>query len=143
VTALPIVYKPEEVAAALKVTTRTVYSMLRLGRLPASRVGDLWRISDEHLRQFLTGVSPAARQLSKALSAAKKATKAPDVVAVLDLLEWVVGQNMPRTRKLDAVNGMKCLYLDRVSAASKKELEAAAKAFLEEEGGTGREEGRA
>lgn len=134
-TALPVVYTPEELAEVLKVTTRTVYTMLRTGRLPASRVGDLWRISEENVQEFLTGVSPAARQLSKALAAAAKTTKAGELTAVLELLEWVVGQNMPLPKKRDVVRKMKPLYLDRVPAAAKKRLEDAVKAFLEEEAG--------
>jgi excisionase family DNA binding protein len=131
---LPVIYKPEEVAKVLNVSTRTIYSMLRLGRLPASRVGDLWRISEENLREFLTGLSPAAHQLLKAFASAKKATKAREVVDVLDLLEWVVGKSVPLARKRDALRVMRPLYLDRVPAATKKRLEAAVKAFLEEEG---------
>jgi putative molybdopterin biosynthesis protein len=138
VIAFPVMYTPEEVAEVLKVTTRTVYSMLRRGRLPASRVGDLWRISEENLREFLSGVSPAAHQLAKALSFARRAAKAREVVAVLELLEWVVGQNLPPARKREAMQGMRALYLNRVPLAAKKRLEAALKAFLEE-GGGGRE----
>ncbi|TMC00018.1 MAG: helix-turn-helix domain-containing protein [Chloroflexi bacterium] len=38
---------PEQVAERLQVTERTVYGWLRRGRLPALKLGRLWRIRPE------------------------------------------------------------------------------------------------
>ena len=44
---------PEQVAERLQVTERTVYGWLRRGRLPALKLGRLWRIRPEDLEAFL------------------------------------------------------------------------------------------
>lgn len=46
-------YRPEELAAKLKVTRRSVYQWLLDGRLKGEKVGDTWRISEEHVRAFM------------------------------------------------------------------------------------------
>lgn len=48
-----IVYTPEEVAAILKVTTKTVYNLIHRKELPASRVGSLFRITEDQLSRYL------------------------------------------------------------------------------------------
>ena len=45
----PAMLTPDEVAKKLKVTRRTVYSHMRSGQLPASRVGRQWRVREEDL----------------------------------------------------------------------------------------------
>ena len=44
---------PEQVAERLQVTERTVYGWLRRGKLPALKLGRLWRIRSEDLAAFL------------------------------------------------------------------------------------------
>lgn len=44
---------PEEVAQKLKVSRRTIYLWLRQGRLKGVKVGDLWRIPESALREFI------------------------------------------------------------------------------------------
>jgi len=46
---------PEEVARKLKVSRRTIYLWLRQGRLKGVKVGDLWRIPESALREFIEG----------------------------------------------------------------------------------------
>jgi excisionase family DNA binding protein len=45
-------YTPEEVAASLRVTRRTVYEWLKIGRLRGLRVGRGWRIRPEDVEAF-------------------------------------------------------------------------------------------
>lgn len=47
------VYTVREVAAYLKVTTKTVYRMLEDSRLNGSRLGYTWRIRESDLIAFL------------------------------------------------------------------------------------------
>src|ERR1700737_2924514 len=49
---------PEEVAARLRVTRRTVYAWLKIGRLRGLRAGKGWRIRPQDLEAFL--LPPAA-----------------------------------------------------------------------------------
>ena len=44
---------PEQVAERLQVTERTVYGWLRRGKLPALKLGRLWRVRPEDLEGFL------------------------------------------------------------------------------------------
>ena len=44
---------PEQVAKRLQVTEWTVYGWLRRGKLPALKLGRLWRIRPEDLETFL------------------------------------------------------------------------------------------
>ena len=44
---------PEQVAERLQVTERTVYGWLRRGKLPALKLGRLWRIRPQDLEAFL------------------------------------------------------------------------------------------
>ncbi|MEW6572953.1 MAG: helix-turn-helix domain-containing protein [Bacillota bacterium] len=46
-------FTPEEVAEKLKISRSTVYLWLRQGRLKGVKVGDLWRISEEAIQEFL------------------------------------------------------------------------------------------
>ena len=46
---MPQFITPTEAARALKVSTRTIYEHLRSGRLPALKIGSLWRIDAEDL----------------------------------------------------------------------------------------------
>ena len=46
-------FTPEEVAAELKVSRRSVYEWLRTGKLHGLRAGGLWRIKQEDLDSFL------------------------------------------------------------------------------------------
>src|SRR5438105_1633493 len=52
-------YTPEEVAASLRVTRRTVYEWLKIGRLRGLRVGRGWRIRAEDVEAF-THAGPGA-----------------------------------------------------------------------------------
>lgn len=48
-------YTPEEVAAILQVTRRTVYSYIKAGRLSALKIGRNVRIPEDRLEQFIQG----------------------------------------------------------------------------------------
>lgn len=58
------IYTPEELAAKLQVTVRTVYKLIKSGQLPASQVGRQYRISDEQLARFMDSqeVKPLEKQ---------------------------------------------------------------------------------
>jgi len=43
----------EEVAQFLRLTTRTVYTMVEVGILPGTKIGGVWRIDREQLEQKL------------------------------------------------------------------------------------------
>jgi len=49
----------QEVANILKVTVRTVYSLLESGELQGVKIGRVWRVSEDDLRAFI-----AQRELS-------------------------------------------------------------------------------
>ena len=46
-------FTPQEVAGKLKVNIHTVYRWIREGKLDAVKIGDLWRIPESVLREFL------------------------------------------------------------------------------------------
>lgn len=46
-------YTIDEVAEYLRVTRRTIYRYIKQGKLPAYRVGDSWRFSDEDISEYL------------------------------------------------------------------------------------------
>lgn len=43
----------QEVASILKVTVRTVYSLLESGELQGVKVGRVWRVSEDDLQAFI------------------------------------------------------------------------------------------
>ena len=51
---------PEQVAERLQVTERTVYGWLRRGKLPALKLGRLWRIRPQDLEACLDGARTKA-----------------------------------------------------------------------------------
>src|SRR5436309_4531607 len=55
---------PEQVAERLQVTERTVYGWLRRGRLPALKLGRLWRIRPADLEAFLESARTKAHNIS-------------------------------------------------------------------------------
>lgn len=56
---LPAFFTPQEVASMLRVSRRSVYNWMRAGKLPASKVGDTWRVSQRQLDAFLEAGKPA------------------------------------------------------------------------------------
>jgi excisionase family DNA binding protein len=46
-------YTPEEIAANLKVTRKTVYNWIQEGRLKAVKIGHFWRVSESELNRLL------------------------------------------------------------------------------------------
>lgn len=48
------VYTPDEIAQALKITRRSVYTYIKTGKLPAVKIGKEWRITKEALDRFLS-----------------------------------------------------------------------------------------
>jgi excisionase family DNA binding protein len=46
-------YTPEEVAANLKVSRKTIYNWIQEGRLKAVKIGHFWRISESELNRLL------------------------------------------------------------------------------------------
>lgn len=51
---LPKVYTLHEVEEILSVTQRTVYNLIKGGKLKAFKVGGQWRVTEEALQEFLT-----------------------------------------------------------------------------------------
>lgn len=49
------VLTPEEAAAVLKVTPRTIYEWLKKGRIPGRKIGKVWRIPEVGLEEWLYG----------------------------------------------------------------------------------------
>jgi excisionase family DNA binding protein len=47
------VYRPAEIAAALRISTVTVSRAIRQGKLKALRVGGQWRVLGSELRRYL------------------------------------------------------------------------------------------
>lgn len=48
-------YTPEEIAANLKVSRKTIYNWIREGRLKAVKIGHFWRVSESELNRLLKG----------------------------------------------------------------------------------------
>jgi len=48
-------YTPEEIAANLKVSRKTIYNWIQEGRLKAIKIGHFWRISESELNRLLAG----------------------------------------------------------------------------------------
>jgi len=48
-------YTPEEIAANLKVSRKTVYNWIQGGRLKAVKIGHFWRVSESELNRLLKG----------------------------------------------------------------------------------------
>lgn len=46
-------YTPEEIAQMLRLSTGTVWGYIRSGRLPASKLGRKYIISEDQLKRFL------------------------------------------------------------------------------------------
>jgi len=46
-------YTPQEVADSLKINLRTIYRWIREGKLNAVKVGELWRIPESALQEFI------------------------------------------------------------------------------------------
>lgn len=46
-------YTPQQVAEKLQLTVRTIWSYIRSGKLPASKLGRDYRISEEQLDRFM------------------------------------------------------------------------------------------
>ena len=49
----PKFYTTEEVAEMLKLNVRTVLAMINKKRLRAVKIGNEYRVTDDHLRQFI------------------------------------------------------------------------------------------
>ncbi|MDH7594350.1 MAG: helix-turn-helix domain-containing protein [Methanomicrobiales archaeon] len=49
----PKFYTTEEVAEMLKLNVRTVRAMINQKRLRALKIGNEYRVTDDHLRQFI------------------------------------------------------------------------------------------
>ena len=59
---------PEEVAARLRVTRRTVYAWLKIGRLRGLRAGKGWRIRPQDLEAFLLPPAAWEQRLDESLA---------------------------------------------------------------------------
>ena len=44
---------PQEVAEKLKVPRKTVYTWLNQGKLKGHKIGDLWRVKESDLEEFI------------------------------------------------------------------------------------------
>jgi excisionase family DNA binding protein len=70
------VFSPEEAAGYLGVHTQTIYKLLRAGKLPGRKIGQLWRIPREELLMYLRG-SERKRKAGEKKPEAKKTKRAP------------------------------------------------------------------
>jgi excisionase family DNA binding protein/YgiT-type zinc finger domain-containing protein len=82
---LPEVMNIEEVADLLRVSTQTIYTLARLGKLPATKIGREWRFSRNKVLELLNSntsgeesvssqmVALAARNLNSQISSRDKA----------------------------------------------------------------------
>lgn len=52
------IYTLDEVSEMLKVTKRTLYKYLSEGKLPASKVGREWRVTEEQIKEFMQNMTP-------------------------------------------------------------------------------------
>ncbi len=48
-------YTPEEIAANLKVSRKTIYNWIQKGHLKAVKIGHFWRVSESELNRLLKG----------------------------------------------------------------------------------------
>ncbi len=48
-------YTPEEIAANLKVSRKTIYNWIQKGSLKAVKIGHFWRVSESELNRLLKG----------------------------------------------------------------------------------------
>ena len=46
-------YTPQEVAQRLRLNVNTIYEYIRMGKLPAARFGNRYRITESDLTQFV------------------------------------------------------------------------------------------
>ena len=46
-------YTPQEVADMLRLRVQTVYEYIRMGKLPAARFGNRYRISEDDIKEFI------------------------------------------------------------------------------------------
>lgn len=46
-------YTPQEVAEMLRLKVNTVYEYIRMGKLPAARFGNRYRITEQDIQQFI------------------------------------------------------------------------------------------
>ena len=54
--------KVSDVARRLRVNKDTIYRWIQTGELPAYRVGNLWRIDSQELKQYITSRKGAGQQ---------------------------------------------------------------------------------
>lgn len=47
------IYTLEEIGEILHITRRTLYSYVKSGKLKAVKIGKCWRVSENHLKEFL------------------------------------------------------------------------------------------
>lgn len=50
---MPIIYTPEELAQLWKVSTMTIYKLIRQNKIPHFKVGRSYRISEEGARIYM------------------------------------------------------------------------------------------
>ncbi|MCL6443776.1 MAG: helix-turn-helix domain-containing protein [Alicyclobacillus sp.] len=46
-------YTPQEVAQILRLNVNTIYEYIRMGKLPAARFGNRYRITEQDVQQFV------------------------------------------------------------------------------------------
>lgn len=55
-------YSPQQISDKFNVKPRTVYAWIRQGRLKAIKLGDLWRIPQSALEEFIEASSKGKTQ---------------------------------------------------------------------------------
>lgn len=83
----PVLLTPEEVARRLRVTRRTIYAWLKIGRLRGLRAGKGWRIRSEDLEAFLMPPAEWEQRLDASLARTREqaVTEIPEAELLADL----------------------------------------------------------
>lgn len=58
-------YTPQQVADKLQLTVRTIWAYIRSGKLPASKLGREYRISEEQLDRFMKSLEVGGEKEDK------------------------------------------------------------------------------
>jgi excisionase family DNA binding protein len=91
------IYTPEEIAAKLKLNINTIWRYLKSGKLPSSKIGNRYRITEEQLQQFMLATSASIRIRDNRLKTE---------ITKQDNRSWAELTQEERDARLDAVQGM-------------------------------------
>ena len=87
------VYKVAEVARRLGVTPRSVYRLIRSGKLRALHIGTAWRVPAESLRNFIRDVDPVVAELRDKSAKLQRLRRAWNLVSDLHRFGITITKN--------------------------------------------------